>query len=150
VCGVLVVFDASGNPKELSWGKRLDAIEDFSNIAYIAWGHQTPLFHRKINQLKNKCCFSIVFKDYRSLDGDSIALDLYNEDTKIVELWVNGLRRLINQSDDEINKLSKHGLQTLQDKEEIEENNEMYVLFLHFTNLKGEVLVATSIISYIV
>merc|ERR1711879_304577 len=49
--------------------------------------------------INEKTCFSVV--------STHTILDVQNEDTRTVEMWVKGLRHLLGQSDEEADKLSE-------------------------------------------
>lgn len=95
-----VTFDASRKPKQISCGsKRIE----FADILYIAWGHWTPVFQSRKNELTEKLCFSIVAKH--------AILDFEAESAQIAELWVKALRKLIGHSDEKSDAMAKEALQ---------------------------------------
>jgi len=95
---VKVTFDpASGDPMRISWGSGSRHI-DFKTIRLIAWGHHSPTFAAKTEELDPRTCFSIV--------SQKVILDLQNSDVRVVEHWVRGLRDLIGQSDEDASQLS--------------------------------------------
>ena len=100
---VKVSFDNKAKPKQISWGSGSRHL-DFSDILYIAWGHWTPVFQARKDQLNPKLCFSVV--------GKQQILDVQATNKKLAELWVKGLRRLIGQTDEQANKLAKDNLDT--------------------------------------
>jgi len=106
---VKVTFGEDNSPKQISWGSGTRHM-DFDDILYIAWGHWTPLFQTKKNQLNPKLCFSIV--------STSETIDLEGQSKDVVELWVKGLRKLIGQSDEEAVKLCKQALDNADVEEE--------------------------------
>jgi len=84
--------DNKYRPKQISWGSGSRHI-DFSDILYISWGHWTPVFEARKDQLKEDMCFSVV--------GKQQILDVQAQSKEMAELWVKGLRKLIGQSDEE-------------------------------------------------
>jgi len=99
---VKVVFHENNTPKQISWGSGSRKI-DFDEILYISWGHWTPVFQARKEELNPDLSFSIVAK--------SQTLDLYASNKALTELWVKGLRKLINQTDEQALELSKKGLE---------------------------------------
>eukprot|EP01084_Bolivina_argentea_P205151 350531_1 len=97
---IKVSFDDDENPKQISWGSGTRNIP-FNEIQYIAHGHWTPVFKARKDQLDPKLCFSVVSKDTIV----NIAPCTYNP--TLVNIWVKGLRMLLNQSDEEADRLSK-------------------------------------------
>merc|ERR1712228_81438 len=83
---VKVSFNNNYKPKQISWGSDSRHI-DFSEILYIAWGHWTPVFEARKDQLKKELCFSVV--------GKQQILDVQAQSKEMAELWVKGLRKLI-------------------------------------------------------
>merc|ERR1719474_199963 len=98
---VKVSFDNKYRAKHISWGSGSRHI-DFSEILYIAWGHWTPVFEARKDQLKKELCFSVV--------GKQQILDVQAQSKEMAELWVKGLRKLIGHSDEKSDKLAKQGL----------------------------------------
>jgi len=99
---VNVAFDDEGKPLQISWGSGTRHM-DFRSILYIAYGHYTPLFYAHRDELDPSLCFSVV--------GKNQILDLQASSKNIAELWVKGLRRLINQSDETADQLAKEALE---------------------------------------
>eukprot|EP01083_Nonionella_stella_P226033 803132_1 len=100
---VKVSFDNKLRPKQLSWGSGSRHI-DFSELLYITWGHWTPVFEARKDQLDPKLCFSVV--------GRQQILDVQAQSAEMAELWVKGLRRLIGHSDEKSDKLAKQALES--------------------------------------
>merc|ERR1712087_888360 len=100
---VKVSFDNKYKPKQISWGSGSRHI-DFNEILYIAWGHWTPVFEARKDQLKEKLCFSVV--------GKQQILDVQAQSPEMAELWVKGLRKLIGHSDEKSDKLAKQALES--------------------------------------
>merc|ERR1712130_455210 len=100
---VKVSFDNKYRAKQISWGSGSRHI-DFSEILYIAWGHWTPVFEARKDQLKKELCFSVV--------GKQQILDVQAQSKEMAELWVKGLRKLIGHSDDKSDKLAEQGLKS--------------------------------------
>lgn len=102
---VKVTFDRTGKPKRVSWGSgsRHSNTINFSDITVIAWGHWTPVFDAKKDGLNHKLCLSIV--------GKKKTLDIHGQSKEVVELWVKGLRKLLGQSDEEAQRLSRELLE---------------------------------------
>merc|ERR1711902_256679 len=100
---VKVSFNNNYKPKQISWGSGSRHI-DFSEILYIAWGHKTPVFEARKDQLKKELCFSVV--------GKQQILDVQAQSKEMAELWVKGLRKMIGHSDDKSDKLAKQGLES--------------------------------------
>merc|ERR1719474_1492657 len=98
---VKVSFDDKYRAKHISWGSGSRHI-DFSEILYIAWGHWTPVFEARKDQLRKELCFSVV--------GKQQILDVQAQSKEMAELWVKGLRKLIGHSDEKSDKLAKQGL----------------------------------------
>merc|ERR1712087_534898 len=98
---VKVSFDNKYKPKQISWGSGSRHI-DFTEILYITWGHWTPVFEARKDQLKEKLCFSVV--------GKQQILDVQAQSKEMAELWVKGLRKLIGHSDEKSEKLAKQAL----------------------------------------
>ena len=99
---VKVSFDNKHKPKQISWGSGSRHI-DFNDILYIAWGHWTPVFQARKDQLPAEQCFSVI--------GKMQILDIQATSKQMAELWVKGLRMLIGQTDDEAEALSKKHLE---------------------------------------
>jgi len=97
---VKVTFGEGGAAKQISWGSGSRHI-DFDDVVYIAWGHWTPVFQARKDQLDPELCFSVVSK--------SQILDVQANSKEMV--WVKGLRKLIGQTDEQANNLSKEGLE---------------------------------------
>eukprot|EP01084_Bolivina_argentea_P263355 445719_1 len=76
---VKVSFDNKYKPKQISWGSGNRHI-NFSEILYIAWGHWTPVFEARKDQLDPKLCFSVV--------GKQQILDVQAQSKEMAELWV--------------------------------------------------------------
>ncbi|ETO31546.1 hypothetical protein RFI_05576 [Reticulomyxa filosa] len=91
---VKVTFGENASPKQISWGSGSRHI-DFDEIVYIAWGHWTPVFQSRKDQLDPTLCFNVQAQS-----------------KEMAELWVKGLRKLIGQTDEQAMKLSKQGLET--------------------------------------
>merc|ERR1719334_2977275 len=100
---VKVSFDNKYRPKQISWGSGSRHI-DFAEILYIAWGHWTPVFEARKDQLKEKLCFSVV--------GKQQILDVQAQSPEMAELWVKGLRKLIGHSDEKSDKMAKQALKS--------------------------------------
>merc|ERR1719295_1372973 len=100
---VKVSFDNKYRPKQISWGSGSRHI-DFSEILYIAWGHYTPVFEARKDQLKKDLCFSVV--------GKQQILDVQAQSKEMAELWVKGLRKLIGMTDEESDRRAKEGLKS--------------------------------------
>merc|ERR1712087_403901 len=100
---VKVSFDNKYKPKQISWGSGSRHI-DFSEIMYIAWGHWTPVFEARKDQLDSKLCFSVV--------GKQQILDVQAQSKEMAELWVKGLRKLIGHSDEKSEKLAKQAMES--------------------------------------
>ena len=100
---VMVSFDNENRPKQISWGSGHRHI-DFSEILYVAWGHWTPVFEARKEQLKKELCFSVV--------GKQQILDVQAQSKEMAELWVKGLRKLIGMTDEESNRRAKEGLKS--------------------------------------
>jgi len=100
---VKVSFDNKYRAKQISWGSGSRHI-DFSEIMYISWGHWTPVFEARKDQLKKDLCFSVV--------GKQQILDVQAQSKEMAELWVKGLRKLIGHSDEESDKLAEKGLRS--------------------------------------
>merc|ERR1719295_2407287 len=100
---VKVSFDNKYRPKQISWGSGSRHI-DFSEILYIAWGHWTPVFEARKDQLKKELCFSVV--------GKQQILDVQAQSKEMAELWVKGLRKLIGHSDEESDRKAEEGLKS--------------------------------------
>jgi len=100
---VKVSFDNKYKPKQISWGSGSRHI-DFAEILYIAWGHWTPVFEARKDQLKEKLCFSVV--------GKQQILDVQAQSPEMAELWVKGLRKLIGHSDEKSDKMAKQALES--------------------------------------
>jgi len=99
---VKVSFGEGGNPKQISWGSGSRHI-DFEDVVYIAWGHWTPVFQARKDQIDANLCFSVV--------GKTQILDVQAQSKEMAELWVKGLRKLIGQTDEQALLLSKQGLE---------------------------------------
>jgi len=96
---VKVTFsDQTGKPTRISWGSGSRHL-DFKEIRLIAWGHYSPAFVVRSEELDPRTCFSIV--------SQHSILDLQNADVRVVEQWVRGLRELIQQTDEDANQLSR-------------------------------------------
>eukprot|EP01084_Bolivina_argentea_P239483 402525_1 len=100
---VKVSFDNKYKPKQISWGSGSRHI-DFNEILYIAWGHWTPVFEARKDQLDKKLCFSVV--------GKQQILDVQAQSKEMAELWVKGLRKLIGHSDEKSDKLAQQALES--------------------------------------
>merc|ERR1711933_90584 len=100
---VKVSFDNKYKPKQISWGSGSRHI-DFTEILYISWGHYTPVFEARKDQLDAKLCFSVV--------GKQQILDVQAQSKEMAELWVKGLRKLIGHSDEKSDKLAKQALES--------------------------------------
>jgi len=100
---VKVSFGEGGNAKQISWGSGSRHI-DFDDIVYIAWGHWTPVFQARKDQIDPNLCFSVVSKNQ--------ILDVQAQSKEMAEVWVKGLRKLIGQTDEQALLLSKQGLET--------------------------------------
>ncbi|ETO26956.1 hypothetical protein RFI_10177, partial [Reticulomyxa filosa] len=98
-----VTFGGNASPKQISWGSGSRHI-DFDEILYIAWGHWTPVFQSRKDQLDPTLCFSVV--------GKTQTLDVHAQSKEMAKLWVKGLIKLIGQTDEQAMKLSKQGLET--------------------------------------
>eukprot|EP00494_Astrolonche_serrata_P025200 UN25461 len=94
---IKVTFDGK-TPLRIVWGTGNRHIE-WKTVKLIAHGHWTPTFVQKSNQLDKATCFSVV--------SAHTILDLQNNDKNVVKMWVTGLRHLLNQSDEEANRLSE-------------------------------------------
>jgi len=99
---VKVTFGEGGAAKQISWGSGSRHI-DFDDVVYIAWGHWTPVFQARKDQIEPDLCFSVVSKTQ--------ILDVQAQSKEMAEVWVKGLRKLIGQTDEQANKLSKEGLE---------------------------------------
>jgi len=99
---VKVSFDDQGKPKQISWGSGSRHI-DFSDIIYVAYGHYTPVFLARKDQLDANLCFSVV--------GKTQILDVQAQTKDMAELWVKGLRKLIGQTDDKADQLAKESME---------------------------------------
>ena len=99
---VKVSFNDGNKPIQISWGCGSRYI-NFDDILYISWGHYTPAFVARKNQLDPKLCFSVV--------SNEKILDLQARSKETTELWVKGLRKLIGQSDETADNLAKQGLE---------------------------------------
>merc|ERR1719499_1203073 len=100
---VKVSFDNKYKAKQISWGSGSRHI-DFSEILYVAWGHYTPVFEARKDQLKKDLCFSVV--------GKTQILDVQAQSKEMAELWVKGLRKLIGMSDEESDRRAEEGLKS--------------------------------------
>jgi len=100
---VKVSFDNKYKAKQISWGSGSRHI-DFSEILYVAWGHYTPVFEARKDQLKKDLCFSVV--------GKTQILDVQAQSKEMAELWVKGLRKLMGHSDAESDRKAKEGLES--------------------------------------
>merc|ERR1719295_429258 len=100
---VKVSFDNKYRPTKISWGSGSRHII-FSDILYIAWGHWTPVFQARKDQLKEDLCFSVV--------GKQQILDVQAQSKEMAELWVKGLRKLMGHSDAESDRKAKEGLES--------------------------------------
>ena len=100
---VKVSFDNKYKAKQISWGSGSRHI-DFSEILYVAWGHYTPVFEARKDQLKKDLCFSVV--------GKTQILDVQAQSKEMAELWVKGLRKLIGMTDEESDRRAKEGLKS--------------------------------------
>merc|ERR1719229_68602 len=100
---VKVSFNNNYKPKQISWGSGSRHI-DFSEILYIAWGHKTPVFEARKDQLKKELCFSVV--------GKQQILDVQAQNKEMAELWVKGLRKLIGHSDEKSDRLAEENLKS--------------------------------------
>ena len=104
---VKVSFDNEYRPKRISWGSGSRHI-DFTNILYIAWGHWTPVFEARTDQLEKELCFSVV--------GKQQSLNVQAQSKEMAELWVKGLRALLGQSDVESDRRAKAALENREGK----------------------------------
>jgi len=98
---IKVNFDAeNGDPLRITWGTGNRHVE-WNTVKLIAWGLHTPTYTAMKERLdiNEKTCFSVV--------STHTILDVQNEDTSTVEMWVKGLRHLLGQSDEEADKLSE-------------------------------------------
>merc|ERR1719494_1659949 len=97
---IKVNFDAeNGEPLRITWGTGNRHVE-WDTVKLIAWGLHTPTYtamQQRMN-IDPKTCFSVV--------STHTILDVQNDNTKTVEMWVKGLRHLLGQSDEEADKLS--------------------------------------------
>eukprot|EP01084_Bolivina_argentea_P304219 525330_1 len=100
---VKVSFDKQNKPKQISWGSGPRHIS-WEDIQYIAWGHWTPVFDARKDQLNPELCFSVV--------GKQQILDVQAQSKQMTELWVKGLRMLLGQSDYTSDALAKAALET--------------------------------------
>lgn len=98
---IKVNFDAeNGDPLRITWGTGNRHVE-WDTVKLIAWGLHTPTYTAMEQRMEIEplTCFSVV--------STHTILDVQNEDTRIVEMWVKGLRHLLGQTDEEANKLSE-------------------------------------------
>jgi len=98
---IKVNFDAeNGEPLRITWGTGNRHVE-WETVKLIAWGLHTPTYTAMAQRMSinEKTCFSVV--------STHTILDVQNEDTRTVEMWVKGLRHLLGQSDEEADKLSE-------------------------------------------
>ena len=102
-CIAKVSFDNKYKPKQISWGSGSRHI-DFADILYIAWGHWTPVFQARKDELNEKLCFSVV--------GKQQILDVQARSPEMAELWVRGLRKLIGHSDEQSDEMAKQALES--------------------------------------
>jgi myosin heavy subunit len=97
---IKVNFDAeNGEPLRITWGTGNRHVE-WDTVKLISWGLHTPTYtamQQRMN-LDPKTCFSVV--------STHTILDVQNDDTKTVEMWVKGLRHLLGQSGEEADRLS--------------------------------------------
>eukprot|EP01083_Nonionella_stella_P067829 179682_1 len=103
---VKVSFSEDGAPLTLSWGAGSRAIK-VKDIWYVAWGHCTPTFLARKDKLEPMKCLSIVGHSEKQV------LDLEAYTKRDAKIWVKGLRKLINQSDEKADDLANMNLQRL-------------------------------------
>merc|ERR1719461_1616921 len=101
---VKVSFDADGKAKTISWGSGSRHI-NFDAIRTVTWGHWTPCFLERKEQLDPNVCFSVISNEQ--------VLDLQAPDRSVAELWVLGLRGLLGinpvQADDIAQSMKEKG-----------------------------------------
>eukprot|EP01084_Bolivina_argentea_P155048 270238_1 len=141
---IKVTFDDNEKPIQISWGSGSRHIQ-WNDLLYISHGHWTPVFQARKDMLNPKLCFSVV--------GKQQILDILSENQELVGIWVKGLRMLLDQCDEEADRLSKKMLaegnlaQTKQkpkssnnNKPIIWDNNNLFVITttIVFSNLEEE------------
>lgn len=98
---VKVNLNPDQTPREISWGSGSRHIR-FDDINFIAWGHWTPVWQTR-KDIDPALCFSVV--------GSMTTLDLEAEDERQAQFWVEGMRDLINQDDDEADRMAHEYLE---------------------------------------
>jgi len=83
------------SPRGWGWPRHID----MHDIVYVALGHNTPAFKSRADQLDPDTCLSVV--------GKQQILDIQAHSPDVALLWCKGLRRLINQSDEDAERLAK-------------------------------------------
>ena len=135
---IKVSFSEDGKPLTLSCGAGSRAIK-YKDIWYIAQGFKTPCLIARKDVLDPDKCFSIVGHSEKQL----LELEAYTK--REAEIWVKGLRKLKNQTDeraDQLSEMNKSRLLEYKAKEE-KEKKELRTKQLKVVQLQQDLFVMT-------